>query len=260
MKNRLSLMGVAFAALLVLVLAFAVRLTIHRPPAVVLPETGGTESGGGTVTDARKETVRRVEVTPETVQRVIECLARPETYSRAITLERFWTDGGGTSSVSVYVAGPWTRVDVSEEDAETRHVITGDERSWIWYGAESRVFSGSAVLSADEEQGIPTYENILALPVEAIAAADYRAYEDVDCIYVETAQDAFGYAERYYVSVENGLLIAAERVRGEDVVYRMSGLTVGTDAVTAEAFRLPDGEVLYDPQGAPNTENTENEG
>ena len=249
-KKRFSLVGVALAALLLFVLAFFARLAMHRPPAVELPEPGGTESGAGVIADASQETVRRVEVTPETVQRVIERLSRPASYSRTLTVERFWADGSGASSVSVYAAGGWTRVDVSEEGAEARHVITGDGRSWIWYGSEDRVFSGAAVLSADEEQSIPTYENILALPTEAIAVADYRAYEGVNCIYVETASDASGYAERFWVGVESGLLVAAERVSGGSVVYRMSGLEVETAESAEDAFRLPDGETLYDPQGA----------
>ncbi len=253
-------MGVAFAALLVLVLAFLARLSLHRSPEVVLPEPAGSGSGGGVVTDAGQETVRRIEVTPETVQRVIERLARPETYSRAFTVERFWTDGSGTSAVSVWVADGWTRVDVSEEGAETRHVITGDGRSWIWYGAEDRVFTGAAVLSADEEQSIPTYEDILTLPVEVITAADYRVYEGVNCIYVETAENAFGYVERFWVSVESGLLVASERVSGENVAYRMTGLTVETDADMADAFRLPDGEVLHDPRDDETEEKQQEEG
>lgn len=56
-----------------------------------------------------------------------------------------------------------------------------------------------------------TYEDILALPPERIAAADYRALEGVNCIYVETEPDEAGYVERYWVSVSSGLLAAAER-------------------------------------------------
>ena len=68
----------------------------------------------------------------------------------------------------------------------------------------------------------PTYESILDLPVEDIAAADYRSVSDVNCIYVETVQDPEGYTQRYWVSVETGLLVASERLLEEETIYRMA--------------------------------------
>ena len=88
-----------------------------------------------------------------------------------------------------------------------------------------------------------TYEDILALPPERIAAADYRALEGVNCIYVETEPDDAGYVERYWVSVSSGLLAAAERECDGAVVYRMAALTVSYDGVDAEDFTLPNGTV-----------------
>ena len=67
-------------------------------------------------------------------------------------------------------------------------------------------------------------ETILDLPVEDIAAADYRSVSDVNCIYVETVQDPEGYTQRYWVSVETGLLVASERLL-EETIYRMASLT-----------------------------------
>ena len=103
-----------------------------------------------------------------------------------------------------------------------------------------------AALTQDAEQGILTYEDILALPPERIAAADYRALEGVNCIYVETEPDDAGYVERYWVSVSNGLLCAAEKLQGEDVVYRMAGMSVDSGNVAEDAFTLPDGTVLHE--------------
>ena len=243
-KKRVSLVGVAFVALLLLVIAFLVRLTLHRPPAVELPQLEEAESSGDVISDASQESIRRVEVTPETVQRVIERLTRPDSYSRTITIERFWSDGGGQSTAQVRAADAWVRIDTSEP----RHVVTGDGRSWIWYDADGPVYTGAAALSADEEQSIPTYEDILLADVGDIAVADYRTLNSVNCIYVETAPDPSGYADRWWVSVENGLLVAAERVNGETVVYRMTGLEIEEDAVTSEAFQLPDGTILHEPQ------------
>ena len=97
-----------------------------------------------------------------------------------------------------------------------------------------------------EEQGIPTYEDILRLDKKRIAAADYRLLDTVDCIFVETAADDGGYIERYWVSVSDGLLCAAEKLQGEDVVYRMAGMSVDSGNVAEDAFTLPDGTVLHE--------------
>ena len=59
------------------------------------------------------------------------------------------------------------------------------------------------------------------------------------------AADDGGYIERYWVSVSDGLLCAAEKLNGDEVVYRMAGMTVDTAAVSADTFTLPDGTALH---------------
>ena len=248
-KRRFNFITFAFFALLLLVVLFLVRIAVHRPPAVTLPPTAETESGDGQASDTQVEAIRRVEVTPETVQRVIERLARPESYRRTITVARYWSEGSGESVVETGTAGAWTRLDETRDDL-TRHVITcaGEEkRSWVWYGDSRRVYAGAAALSADEEQSIPTYEDVLLLDPTSIAAADYRALEEVNCIYVETAPDAGGYVARYWISVDTGLLVSAERLQNGTLVYSMTGLSVNKTAPDAAAFTLPGGEILFDP-------------
>ncbi len=254
-KRRVSLLGVAFVTLILSVLAFLLRLTIHRPPKVVLPQTEGVQGGGDVIRDEGRNAIRRVEVKPETVQRVIERLERPANYSRTITIERFWTGGGAKTTAAVFVADGWTRVDLSEEGGETRHVITGNGQSWVWYGFGERVFHGAAAFTPDEEQSVPTYEDILRISTDAIAAADYQAFDATNCIYVETAPDAAGYVERYWVSVDSGLLVAAERMADDMLVYRMTGIEILIDSTDAQAFRLPDGELLFRPEDEENMEN-----
>ncbi len=252
-KRRFNFITLAFFALLVLVVLFLVRVAVHRPPAVTLPLTAEAESDDGPSADAQPEAIRRVEVTPETVQRVIERLSRPESYRRTITVVRYWGDSNGQSVVESGTAGDWTRLDETRDDL-TRHVIIqAGEKSWVWYGDSRRVYAGAAALNADEEQYIPTYEDVLLLDTASIAAADYRALEDVSCIYVETVPDSGGYVACYWISVESGLLAAAERWQDGVLVYSMRGLSVNETAPDVSAFTLPDGEILYDP----NTERSE---
>ena len=89
-----------------------------------------------------------------------------------------------------------------------------------------------------------SYEDVLALAPEQIAQADYRMVSDVRCIYVETAEDDWGYTQRYWVSVDTGLLVVAERLQDGETVYRMASLAVDETAPDAQNFVLPDGTDL----------------
>ena len=246
-KRRVPVMGFAFLLLAVLTGFFFLRLSRHRPPAVELPVLEQESRDEEVVARSEQGKLRRVEVTPRTVQLVIERLERPRN-RRTVAVERFWGGASGLTTVSVFVADGWTRVDQSNMNGETRHSITSPDSCWIWYDDASGVYKGAARLSADEEQSIPTYENILRLDPSDIAVADYRALDGLNCIYVETAPDEAGYVDRYHIAVDSGLLVSMERARDGATAYLMSARTVERDVVGAEAFTLPDGTALYDPQ------------
>lgn len=256
-KQKMTPFSVAFGVLILLVVAFMVRSSLRQSEKIVLPAEPSESDNTG---PAREETVRRVEVRPDTVQSVIEVLARPDVYSRTITIERYWNGGSGVSTVTSRAADGWMRLDISYAGGgQTRHTITGDGTTYVWYGSGWHYVSSAAALSQDAEQGILTYEDILALPTEWIAAADYRSLEDINCIYVETVPDESGYVDRYWVGVDTGLLVAAERTQDETVVYRMAALSVELGGVDVAAFTLPDGTVLYEPvMAAKETEENEN--
>lgn len=194
-----------------------------------------------------------VEITPETVQAAIASLSRPENYGRSMTIEYLWDGGGGSHELYTIVREPWTRVDRGLPDGSTRISVTNGEETYIWYGygqdAEVTALPAGE-FSADVEQSIPTYEDILDLPAEDILLADYRPLDALTCIYVETAADGAGYSTRYWVSVENGLLVQAERLLGETAVYRMTSLYVDQTEYDASRFTLPDGTVLLEEDGA----------
>ena len=231
---------IAVSLLIVLVILFMLRGSLRAPARVVLPEE--TQTGeSGLMSDA----IDRIEIRPDTVQSAIETLARPQRYSRTVYIERYYSGGSAAQQTEVFVSDSWTRLDTKLPGGEVRHVISDGKTSCIWYGSSKEYYSGAAALSADEEQSIPTYEDILTLDVPRIALADYRLLETTDCIYVETAPDDGGYTERYWVSLGSGLLVAAEKVHADEVVYRMAGMTLDTETVRTDAFTLPDGTVLH---------------
>ena len=126
-----------------------------------------------------------------------------------------------------------------------RRSITDGQKTWIWYDSERSVYETAAGdIDPDAEQRLPTYEEILALPVEDIAAADYRTFSDIPCLYVETGERD-GYVQRYWVSVESGLLVGAEKLQNGETVYRAAERPEESPAVTTADFTLPDGTVLH---------------
>jgi len=247
-RQKLNWITWTVLAVSFVILALMLGGSLNRTTHITLPSSdpprddpaaadGGTSPGAPTV----------VEITPETVQAAIASLSRPESYRRNVTVEYFWTGGGGKQELTASVQGPWTRIDRTLPDGRVRVSVTNGKTTYIWYGYDSgaEVYTAPAgEFSADAEQSIPTYEDILDLQAEEIVQADYRPLEELTCIYVETAADAAGYSTRYWVSVENGLLVQAERLLEEETVYRMSAPHVEQTEYDASGFTLPDGTVL----------------
>ena len=248
-KRKLNWITWAVLALALVLAALMLGGSLTRTTHITLPPSNPPRDPSGGDGASGADALMVVEITPETVQAAIRSLSRPESYGRNMTIEYLWEGGGGTLELYTIVRGPWTRVDRGLPGGQTRISITNGRETYIWYGYDS----GAEVLtvpagdiSADAEQSIPTYEEILNLPTEEILLADYRPLDALTCIYVETAEDAAGYATRYWVSVENGLLVQAERLLGEEPVYRMTSLYVDQTEYDASRFTLPDGTVLLD--------------
>lgn len=190
-----------------------------------------------------------VEVTPETVQSVVGTLTRPDSYYREITLETFWGEEGSASSIAqVWVDGGYTRVATLLPDGTVENTIVGEGKRYRWYNNERRYYTAEAQeADADLMQRIPTYEDILALDTDRITATGYEAKGGLGCVYVEAAEDELGYRERYWVSVDWGLLVAAETVKEDRVVLRVSAYSVEIPIREGLNFALPDGTVLHTP-------------
>ena len=249
MKNkRIRLISAAFVVLVVLVVALMFANTLQRPASIQLPEesTAPGETAGDASAEDERLTV--VSVTPETVQAAIATLSRPEVYRRQLSVQQFWSGGDGTVETTVTVKAPWTRAGRTLADGRVRHTLTDGETTYIWYDRETAVYTAPAGdITADVEQSIPTYEDILDLPAARIAAADYQVISGVNCIYVETTADDAGYVLRYWVSLDSGLLVAAEKLLEEETVYRMWQTSEEFSPVIDREFTLPDGtDVLVD--------------
>lgn len=244
-KRKVNIVTVGFAVLILLVVALLLRNSLRRSSHIVLPErTETVETDPGTQSSGQ-ESLEVVQVTPSTVQTAIATLTRPESYCRSMTVERFWDGGSAETTIFVTVSGEWTRADGTEAGGQVRHVLTDGKTTYIWYGDDEDYYTGTAGdITPDDEQSIPTYEDILQLPADQIIAADYRQLSDVDCIYVETKPDEDGFALRYWINVDTGLLAGAERLENGETVYRMMSLSLADSMPSTVDFTLPDGRAV----------------
>lgn len=250
-RKKRTLFAVLIATIIVAAVfsSFAMSLFNQRDYHISLPDlsegTGEDQPGGE---DTYGDGLIRVEVTPETVQNVIEkTLSRPKSYYREIRIE-LWAGNAESVAVTakVWVDDGWTRTDVTSPNGKVQHNLVGNDTHWIWYDEESSAVSfpaGQAV--SDLVQRIPTYEDVLALPQREIVATGYEKYESTDCIFVEMMQKELDSSERYWISVSDGLLVAAERVKDGQTIYRMTALSTESPAPLSSSFALPDGQVLH---------------
>ena len=189
----------------------------------------------------------RVEVTPETVQSVIATLSRPYSYYREINIE-LWAgeETAALTTAQVWVDGGWTRSDVTAPSGMVQHNMVGEDTRWIWYDNDDTVISVPADQAvSDLVQRVPTYEDVLALPQKEITDAGYEKYARTDCIFVEVEQEELDSYERYWIAVSDGLLVAAERVKDDRLLYRMTVLSTESPAPLNSSFSLPDGTVYH---------------
>lgn len=239
-KRNLNWITWSFIVGTVIVVVMMLMNTLQRPKHIVLPDTAITSDQITEDPGTDGNALAVVEIAPETVQSAIATLSRPEAYRRTVTVEQFWSSGSGSYETTVTVSGSWTRMDRTMPDGRVRHSIIGPEEACVWYNNETEIYrSAVGAVSADNEQFIPTYENILDLSVETISTADYRVLSDIRCIYVEAAEEDVQL--RYWVSVDTGLLVAAEKLLDGERVYRMEALTVDQTEPAATEFTLPDG-------------------
>lgn len=245
-RDRFKMLTMGFIVLIMLVVVLLMANSLRRTSHVTLPDSTGQTSGETDDPQHREDAVNTVDITPRTVQAAIATLERPEAYTQTLTAERLWEESSTLLQITVQVSGGQTRVDTTRENGRTRCVLTDGETTAIWYDQEESFYIGRAGdVTADQEQTIPTYEDILDLDPGRIAAADYRAFAGEACIYTETFPDDLGIVHRYWVSVSSGLLIGAERLEGEIPFYRMAAQETSTEVLPADTeFLLPDGSSL----------------
>lgn len=246
-KKRTMLAAVIIVVVLAAVLySFFLNLFAPTPELVLAnPDAAQSENLGSEEPDEAGGVP--VEVTPQTVQDLVAYLNRYESYRRTVTAEYFYNgQSAGAVTGQVWADGGWLRTDLTLSTGVVEHTIVGDGTLWLWQDQGRAVYSGPAAeRAADLSQRLPTYEDVLLLDQGDITAASYEERENQPCVYVE-ARTELGYTERYWISVDSGLLVAAETEKGGEVVYAMTARDVVSPLDDTQGiFVLPDGTVLY---------------
>ena len=245
-KKRMLYTTMGFGILLVVIMILLAWGGRRQSGGITLPESQTGSAGIGE--DGQNSRLHPVSVSPETASAAISFLtmSRPTSYSRAQLVETFWSGGSGQSSFQVSVSGSRTL-----PDGSVRHTLleeSGEQTlAGVWYDEETDwTLLRSQDLTAGLAGRMLSYEALREVPAEDIAAADYREENGAGCIYVETGPDEAGYRDRYWISVESGLLTTAERLYGETVVYRFTAGEADVSPQEEELFLLPTGETLAD--------------
>ncbi|MEA4933110.1 MAG: hypothetical protein VB071_05925 [Lawsonibacter sp.] len=248
-KNRLL---IAFAVIVLIVGAmftsFGRSLLALNTPSVVLPDvSSGSDGSASSGSPSDSSTYQKVDVTPQTVQSVIATLKRSDSYYRELTVETIWTGGSSPSSVQVWMDGGWSHSRQVLPSGVIRHDLVGADTLYYWYeGAQQYKSTPADELSSDLSQRIPTYETVLALDPDTITSAGYELRGGIPCIYVEVTWERPDRLERYWVSVDSGLLISAELEQEGQLVYRMTAYSsVTIPCPSSASFSLPDGTSLH---------------
>lgn len=241
-KRTILAIIIACAVLLAVLYSFSLNLFSPRQ-ALVLANPTVTADVAQSSSDPNAGGVP-VEVTPQTVQLLVADLERYESYSRTVAVLYRWGESdSGTVTAQVWAEDGWTRTDALLPSGMTEHSIVGGGQMWLWYDGDDQIYTGPAgEMTADLMQRLPTYENVLALDAEDITAAGYEERMGQPCVYVEARKPELGYLYRYWVSVNNGLLMASETEKDGVVVYAMASYEVVSPLVGSDSlFVLPDG-------------------
>lgn len=244
-KNRLVI-AVAIVALIVgaMFTSFGLNLFALNTPQVVLPSSSAGMADSS-LPGTPEQSYQRVEVTPQTVAGVVATLARPASYCRELTVETFWEGGSASSQVQVWQDGGWSHSRQPLPSGVVRHDLTDGETLYYWYeGSQQYETAPADERSSDLAQHIPTNETVLELDPDDILSAGYENRGELPCILVEVSRGRT--VQRFWISVDNGLLVSAEAEEHGQTVYRMTAYTPVQSPCPPEAsFALPDGEVLH---------------
>jgi hypothetical protein len=213
---------------------------------VPLPDTSTSDSPAETAGSTANNGLEHVAITKENVQNVIASLERPDFYTRSVDIEIFYEGDSTRYTISASVINGSTALRKSGLGPD-EHIVIAGGNLYIWYDGDKTPYERPMLSkedekkSSDEYQMMKSYEDVLKLAKSSITAVDYKEYNGENCIYVQYVTDLLSYTAKYYISVNNGLLVYAEIYDGNTLVYKMSSSDYNPEEPDLSVFILPDG-------------------
>lgn len=240
--NKKLVYGLIGLALVVVAVLLVVRLrgsTVDIPPiSVPSPSAEGGSSGN--------QGANFLNVDTDTVQELVKSLSRADSYNLGYEQISYYTGGESSAAINIFKSGDKLLINRTQKNIN-KNILIADGEISIWYGESKPVFS--ALLddynysAADGYASLITYEELLKADPRDILDAGYEVVQDMGCIYVEYRSSGEysdrSYTNRLYISVDTGLLTAAEVLEDNVKVYSLqlhiSNMTTPSEAV----FELP---------------------
>ncbi len=185
-----------------------------------------------------------IQVTPENVQQMIAALQRPAAYSYVVK--------------SIVYAGQQSRSTVYRQSAKqsvcrtdalnaaggiVNTILRSKDTIYAWSAGEATYYTGkSGNFSDDDAATLPTYETVLAVSAENIAAAQLINVQYEPCIRVTVTQA--DYRMIYDISTISGLLYHAAVYQGDVLARTCQIEQISIQEPEDTIFQLLDGTSL----------------
>lgn len=241
----------AVVVLLLTVIIIAYTITLDRRQSqesmnITLPETSTMQ---GAASDALLSDepdiyshLKETEIEPENIKSVIATLHRSSGYSLSAQIERFYGDKSKTTDISHWVVGGYSKTEVKNGD-EIEHILCGEGAVYRWMDGDTSYYKSEAgSFTHDDAAEFPTYETVLDISEKYITKASYTEENGSMYVLIEYFIDDLGYTERYYISIDNGLLMKAETYDSGELIYSMNVLDVSFEQPPETVLMLPSAE------------------
>jgi len=232
------------AVIVVIGALFIGNIRQNTRDAIVLPDTAQSVQSESQP-DENKPAL--LEVTRENVQNIVRSLHRPQYYHQTYTITRQMNGAVSETSAELWVADTRVCAVLTTASGE-KHILTDGETLYVWYAGDEtvRTLAASQNATMDELIGIPTYEQVGAMPPAAITDGEFITDDRYD-----SGQQIFAAAEEgtvrreCWISLDYGLLTESILKRENETVY--DALQTGLEILAAgdeafdDVFVLPDG-------------------
>jgi len=122
-----------------------------------------------------------------------------------------------------------------------QQVLLTDRWVYLWGNDTSYRRFARQNNDSDLYSRTPSYEDLIAMDREQILIGELREMNDTLCLYAETMDALTNETERWYILVDNGLLLQASGTVGDQNTYSWHMLSLELETPEEYLFTLPDG-------------------